>query len=107
MGLFGRCGHVFKGLDSSQPHYFGLDRAIRNVSSVTGACLLIRADVFREAGGFDEDNFPVNGNDLIARGVTPGPAVGEALRQLEDWWIASDFKPAKDELLGRLGAIMS
>jgi GT2 family glycosyltransferase len=63
LGLYGRCGHIFKGLDSGKPHYFGLDRVIRNVSAVTGACLLVRADVFREAGGFDEDHFPVDGND--------------------------------------------
>jgi poly(A) polymerase len=49
--------------------------------------------------------FPVNGNDLIARGVAPGPKVGEVLRQLEDWWVASDFKPSKDELLARLSNI--
>jgi poly(A) polymerase len=45
--------------------------------------------------------FPLNGNDLIARGVT-GSAVGEALRQLEDWWITSDFQPDKNALLARL-----
>ena len=46
---------------------------------------------------------PLSGHDLIATGLPPGPAVGDALRQLEDWWVASDFKPDKDELLARLG----
>jgi len=64
LGLYGRSGHLFKGLDGAVSHYFGLDRAIRNVSAVTGACLLVRADVFRAAGGFDQDRFPVDGNDL-------------------------------------------
>ena len=27
--------------------------------------------------------------------------MGETLRSLEDWWIASDFKPTREELLAR------
>jgi poly(A) polymerase len=45
--------------------------------------------------------FPVSGKDLIAAGMAPGPEMGRNLRRLEDWWIASDFKPSKDELLAR------
>ena len=44
---------------------------------------------------------PITGHDLIAAGVAPGPEVGHTLRRLEDWWLASDFKPRKDELLAR------
>ena len=44
---------------------------------------------------------PVTGRDLQAAGFLPGPAMGEALRKLEDWWIASDFKPTREELLLR------
>ncbi len=64
LGLCGDTGHVFKGLDGRKPHYFGLDRAIRNVSAVTGACLMVRAEVFRKAGGFDEEHYPVDFNDV-------------------------------------------
>jgi O-antigen biosynthesis protein len=35
----------------------------REVSSVTGACMAVRADVFRQLGGFDAA-FPVNYNDV-------------------------------------------
>ena len=45
---------------------------------------------------------PVSGRDLIAAGMSPGPDMGTALKRLEDWWVASDFKPGKDELLKRL-----
>ena len=34
--------------------------------------------------------------------MNPGPEIGETLTQLEDWWVASGFKPGKDELLKRL-----
>lgn len=45
--------------------------------------------------------FPVTGRDLQAIGLAPGPALGECLRALEDWWIASDFKPTREALLAR------
>ena len=45
---------------------------------------------------------PVSGRDLIAAGMNPGPEIGVTLRRLEDWWVASDFKPGKDELLKRI-----
>jgi poly(A) polymerase len=51
---------------------------------------------------FKPPPFPVNGADLIKAGLAPGPALGEKLRALEDWWIASDFKPTRDDLLTRL-----
>ena len=48
-------------------------------------------------------SLPVAGRDLIAAGLNPGPEFGLTLRRLEDWWLAADFKPGKDELLKRLG----
>ncbi len=45
--------------------------------------------------------FPLNGRDLLAAGFSSGPDVGQELKRLEDFWIAADFKPTKDELLGK------
>lgn len=45
---------------------------------------------------------PVAGRDLLASGMSPGPEIGVMLRTLEDWWLASDFQPTRDELLKRL-----
>ena len=45
---------------------------------------------------------PVSGRDLLAAGMAPGPEMGAALRKLEDWWVASDFKPTTQDLLQRL-----
>lgn len=64
MGPFDNCGHAFKGLDGSRQHYFDLPDVIRNVSAVTGACLMTRADVFWSVGGFDEEKFAVAFNDI-------------------------------------------
>jgi GT2 family glycosyltransferase len=64
MGLYDNCGHAFKGLDGSVRHYFDFSDIIRNVSAVTGACLMTRADVFWQADGFDEKDFAVAFNDI-------------------------------------------
>ncbi len=64
MGLFDNCGHAFKGLDGAVGHYFDFSDVIRNVSAVTGACLMTRANVFWQVGGFDESQFAVAFNDV-------------------------------------------
>ncbi len=46
--------------------------------------------------------FPVSGRDLLDLGFTPGPDLGIRLKDLEQHWVASDFKPAKADLLERL-----
>lgn len=64
MGVFDNCGHAFKGLNGSVGHYFDFSDVIRNVSAVTGACLMTRAKIFEQAGGFDETQFAVAFNDV-------------------------------------------
>lgn len=64
MGIYDNCGHAFKGLDGKTSHYFDFSDVIRNVSAVTGACLMTKADVFREVRGFDESEFAVAFNDV-------------------------------------------
>jgi poly(A) polymerase len=46
--------------------------------------------------------FPLTGQDLIAQGFKPSPALGRELARLEDWWIASDFQDGKDSLLRKM-----
>ena len=43
--------------------------------------------------------FPVQGRDLIAKGMKPGVDVGRQLAQLRDKWKASGYKLSKDQLL--------
>jgi poly(A) polymerase len=42
--------------------------------------------------------FPLKAADFISRGMTPGPALGEALRKAEKAWIAAGFPAEKDKL---------
>lgn len=43
--------------------------------------------------------FPLRGADLVKAGFPPGPAVGQMLRDIEDWWIEGDFRTDKTGLL--------
>jgi GT2 family glycosyltransferase len=64
IGIFGLCGHGFKGAFDDQRTYFDFPDVIRNVSAVTGACLMAQAKTFWEVGGFDEEDFPIAYNDV-------------------------------------------
>jgi poly(A) polymerase len=50
-------------------------------------------------------HFPVTGADLLARGFAPGPAIGETLRALEEWWCARGFAPDKAAILDEIAAL--
>jgi lipopolysaccharide biosynthesis protein/GT2 family glycosyltransferase len=63
VGLFGAAGHAFRQLPDG-PQYFGLAHLIRNCSAVTGACLLVRRDVFELVDGFDEFELPTCFQDV-------------------------------------------
>lgn len=56
--------HKLQYCSNREVHYFGFNKGVRNVIAVTGACLMVRADLFHEAGGFDEENFAVAFNDV-------------------------------------------
>ncbi len=47
-------------------------------------------------GRWDIPVFPVTGDDLIAKGYEPGPALGEKLSLMEEAWIACGFTEAGD-----------
>ena len=73
LGVGAASRHAHVGLAADAPGYRGLARLTHEVSAVTGACLAVRASVFRAVGGFDPE-FRVAFNDvlfcakLIARG---------------------------------------
>jgi len=66
-GLFlselGRARHAFRFSNDDDPGPFGLALTRRNVIGLTGACILMRREVFENAGRFDEVHTIVN-NDL-------------------------------------------
>jgi len=64
LSLGGFAGHSHKGLDNQSFGYFMRPHLTQEVSAVTGACLMVRSEVFRQVNGLDETLFAVAYNDV-------------------------------------------
>jgi GT2 family glycosyltransferase len=56
--------HLFLRIPNHDPGYQWLPHRLRNVSAVTGACVLTHTALFHDVGGFDEEHLPVQFNDI-------------------------------------------
>ena len=63
------------------------------------------AELLEPAEGWVRPQLPISGADAQAVGIAPGPAMGQALKAAEAWWIEQDFKPGRPEVLARLKAL--
>ncbi|MBN9319534.1 MAG: CCA tRNA nucleotidyltransferase [Caulobacterales bacterium] len=52
--------------------------------------------------GWVVPSFPITGADALAAGLPKGPKLGQALRAIEDGWVAGDFAEGREALLARL-----
>jgi len=57
------------------------------------------AELARELGRLRVAPLPVTGQDLVERGLQPGPELGAMLRRLETAWVESGFSLTRETLL--------
>jgi len=54
------------------------------------------------AQSWKKPELPIDGRDVMAKGIDEGPKIGTTLRALEQEWIEADFAPDRRALLKRL-----
>ncbi len=54
LGINGVAAHAFVGIDENEPGYNNRAISTQNISAVTGACLLVKKDIYNKVGGLDE-----------------------------------------------------
>ena len=65
LGVDGAASHAHRNVDGfTGTGYLNHANVIRNYNAVTGACLMMRRNLFLSAGGLDELVFPVSFNDV-------------------------------------------
>lgn len=73
LGMTGHAGHIFAGKLPESGGIFASPNWYRNVSAVTGACMLMRREIFEKLGGFDEELVLVfNDVDICLRCLDAG-----------------------------------
>jgi len=63
-GLGGVAGHSHKHFRGDHSGYFKRLKVVQNLSAVTAACLAVRASVFEEVNGLNEESLAVAFNDV-------------------------------------------
>ena len=64
VGLGGIAGHAHRHSPRSGAGYYSRAQVLQNYSAVTGACLVLRHNVYQEVGGLNEADLPIAFNDV-------------------------------------------
>jgi GT2 family glycosyltransferase len=64
VGMSGLADHQYLKRPCGDPGYFGQLKLARNVTAVTGACLMVCRDKYQEVGGLNEESLAVAFNDV-------------------------------------------
>ena len=76
-GPDGTSGHIGRGLAADVPGPGGRFRVVRQTSAVTGACMALRSEIYRELGGVEDEGLTVtwSDTDLCLKAWAAGYAV--------------------------------
>ena len=58
-----------------------------------------------QADAWEPVTFPLRGQDLLDLGLSPGPAIGDILDQIELWWEQMDYQPDHQACLERVAIL--
>ena len=64
------------------------------------------AEALAEGTSWQPKSLPITGHDVIGLGVPAGPAVGEMLARIEDWWVEKDFAPDRAACLAKARVLL-
>lgn len=64
MGSSGVAGHIYSDHPRRITGYSGRACLIQNLSAVTAACMVVKTAIYKEVGGMDEKNLPIEYNDV-------------------------------------------
>jgi GT2 family glycosyltransferase len=64
LGIGGVAGHAHKYFPRQHPGSFFRLKIVQNFSAVTGACLVVKKELYESVSGMDEINLPVAFNDV-------------------------------------------
>ncbi len=64
LGIGGVAGSIYKHFDRLEPGDRGRLHLVQSLSAVSGACMVVRRDVWRQTGGLDEENLPEAFSDV-------------------------------------------
>jgi len=64
IGIGSVAGHSHKYQDGNHHGYFSRPNIVQNLSAVTGACLMVKKEIFEEVGGLDAENLKIAFNDV-------------------------------------------
>lgn len=59
------------------------------------------------AGDWHGVSLPVQGRDLVERGIDAGPEIGRLLGAVERWWEDGDYRAGRDEALAYLDTLLA
>jgi poly(A) polymerase len=77
--------------------------AAEDRSDDAGAAL---AEALAESARWQPKSLPITGHDVMGLGVPAGPAVGQVLAKVEDWWVTQDFRPGHAACLAKAQAFL-